>query len=61
MARLRQLFPEAAFVSTDAFGSVGLGLALDARRKFGADPGTGPGLSADWLSAGNDPAGGRVA
>jgi len=36
MARLRQLFPEAAFVSTDAFGSVGLGLALDARRKFGA-------------------------
>ena len=35
VARLRELFPEAAFVSTDAFGSVGLGLALDARRKFG--------------------------
>jgi hypothetical chaperone protein len=35
IARLKQLFPEAEFVSTDAFGSVGLGLALDARRKFG--------------------------
>ena len=36
MSRLQQMFPGAAFVSTDAFGSVGLGLALDARRKFGA-------------------------
>lgn len=35
MARLRSLFPDARFVETDAFGSVGLGLALDARRKFG--------------------------
>ena len=35
LARLRKLFPEARFVDTDAFGSVGLGLALDARRKFG--------------------------
>jgi len=35
MARLRALFPEARFVETDAFGSVGLGLALDAKRKFG--------------------------
>jgi hypothetical chaperone protein len=35
MARLRTLFPAARFVETDAFGSVGLGLALDARRKFG--------------------------
>jgi len=35
MARLRALFPAARFVETDAFGSVGLGLALDARRKFG--------------------------
>ena len=26
--------PNARFVETDAFGSVGLGLALDARRKF---------------------------
>lgn len=34
LARLRALFPEARFVDTDAFGSVGLGLALDARRKF---------------------------
>ena len=34
MARLRQLFPDARFVETDAFGSVGLGLALDAARKF---------------------------
>jgi hypothetical chaperone protein len=34
MARLRGLFPEARFVATDAFGSVGLGLALDAARKF---------------------------
>jgi hypothetical chaperone protein len=35
MARLHMLFPEARFVETDAFGSVGLGLALDAKRKFG--------------------------
>ncbi|HVW91410.1 MAG TPA: Hsp70 family protein [Devosia sp.] len=35
MARLRMLFPEAKFVETDPFGSVGLGLAIDARRKFG--------------------------
>lgn len=34
IARLRARFPEARFVATDAFGSVGLGLALDARRKF---------------------------
>ncbi|MDR3471917.1 MAG: Hsp70 family protein [Devosia sp.] len=34
MARLRALFPDARFVATDAFGSVGLGLALDAARKF---------------------------
>ena len=39
MARLRQLFAQARFVSTDTFGSVGLGLALDARRRFG--PGQG--------------------
>ena len=32
--RLRANFPEARFVETDAFGSVGLGLALDAARKF---------------------------
>jgi len=35
MARLHALFPGARFVETDAFGSVGLGLALDAQRKFG--------------------------
>jgi hypothetical chaperone protein len=35
LKRLRALFPTARFVDTDAFGSVGLGLALDARRKFG--------------------------
>jgi hypothetical chaperone protein len=34
MTRLHALFPEARFVQTDAFGSVGLGLALDASRKF---------------------------
>lgn len=34
LERLRSLFPAARFVDTDAFGSVGLGLALDARRKF---------------------------
>jgi len=32
---LRQLFPAARAVETDAFGSVGLGLALDAARRFG--------------------------
>jgi hypothetical chaperone protein len=35
LARLRANFPAARFVDTDAFGSVGLGLALDARRRFG--------------------------
>jgi hypothetical chaperone protein len=35
LTRLRANFPNARFVDTDAFGSVGLGLALDARRKFG--------------------------
>ena len=35
LARLRALFPTARRVGTDAFGSVGLGLALDAARKFG--------------------------
>lgn len=34
LQRLHALFPAARFVDTDAFGSVGLGLALDARRKF---------------------------
>lgn len=34
-ARLRALFPEAELVRTDVLGSVGLGLAMDARRKFG--------------------------
>lgn len=32
---LRGLFPAAKAVETDAFGSVGLGLALDAARRFG--------------------------
>jgi len=32
---LRNLFPAARAVETDAFGSVGLGLALDAARRFG--------------------------
>jgi hypothetical chaperone protein len=35
LASLRSLFPQARFVETDAFGSVGLGLALEARRVFG--------------------------
>jgi hypothetical chaperone protein len=35
MAMLEAMFPAARFVETDAFGSVGLGLALDAARKFG--------------------------
>ena len=34
MQRLRANFPNARFVATDAFGSVGLGLALEAVRKF---------------------------
>lgn len=34
--RLEAMFPEAELVRTDVLGSVGLGLALDARRKFGA-------------------------
>lgn len=33
--RLEALFPDAELVRTDVLGSVGLGLALDARRKFG--------------------------
>jgi len=33
--RLEGLFPEADLVRTDVLGSVGLGLAMDARRKFG--------------------------
>jgi hypothetical chaperone protein len=32
---LRRLLPEARVVETDAFGSVGLGLALEAARRFG--------------------------
>ncbi|MEO8756424.1 MAG: Hsp70 family protein [Devosia sp.] len=35
LTRLRANFANARFVETDAFGSVGLGLALDAVRKFG--------------------------
>jgi hypothetical chaperone protein len=34
-ARISELLPNAKAVATDAFGSVGLGLALDAARKFG--------------------------
>lgn len=33
--RLEALFPEAELVRTDVLGSVGLGLAMDAQRKFG--------------------------
>ncbi|MET3926193.1 Hsp70 family protein [Devosia sp. 2618] len=33
--RLRALFPDADLVRTDVLGSVGLGLAMDAKRKFG--------------------------
>jgi hypothetical chaperone protein len=33
--RLQAMFPEAEIVRTDVLGSVGLGLALDAKRKFG--------------------------
>jgi len=35
LGRLRALFPAARRIDADAFGSVGLGLALDAARKFG--------------------------
>jgi len=35
VARLRAMFPEAEMVRTDVLGSVGLGLAMDAARKFG--------------------------
>ncbi|HEV7344805.1 MAG TPA: Hsp70 family protein [Devosia sp.] len=34
-ARLQALFPEAELIRTDVLGSVGLGLAMDASRKFG--------------------------
>ena len=34
--RLQALFPEAEVVRTDVLGSVGLGLAMEARRVFGA-------------------------
>ena len=34
-SRLEALFPEAELVRTDVLGSVGLGLAMDAARKFG--------------------------
>lgn len=34
--RIRDILPAARAVATDAFGSVGLGLALDARRRFGS-------------------------
>jgi hypothetical chaperone protein len=33
--RLQALFPEAEVVRTDVLGSVGLGLAIEARRVFG--------------------------
>jgi hypothetical chaperone protein len=35
VARLRALFPDAALVRTDVLGSVGLGLAMEAARRFG--------------------------
>ena len=35
VARLRAMFPDAALVRTDVLGSVGLGLAMEAARKFG--------------------------
>ena len=35
LERIRRNFPAARVVETDAFGSVGLGLAIDAVRKFG--------------------------
>jgi hypothetical chaperone protein len=34
--RLQALFPDAEVVRTDVLGSVGLGLAMEARRVFGA-------------------------
>jgi hypothetical chaperone protein len=34
LARLEHLFPMAKMAASDAFGSVGIGLALDAERKF---------------------------
>jgi hypothetical chaperone protein len=34
-SRLQAMFPDAEVVRTDVLGSVGLGLALDAKRKFG--------------------------
>jgi hypothetical chaperone protein len=34
VARLQALFPDAEFVRTDVFGSVGLGLAMDAARRL---------------------------
>jgi hypothetical protein len=34
-SRLDELFPEAELVRTDVLGSVGLGLAMGAKRKFG--------------------------
>lgn len=34
VARLRAMFPDAALVRTDVLGSVGLGLAMDAARRF---------------------------
>jgi hypothetical chaperone protein len=35
LERIQRNFPAARVVETDAFGSVGLGLAIDAVRKFG--------------------------
>jgi hypothetical chaperone protein len=35
LERIRRNFPAARVVETDAFGSVGLGLAVDAVRRFG--------------------------
>ncbi|HTM78963.1 MAG TPA: Hsp70 family protein, partial [Devosia sp.] len=37
VARLRALFPAATLVRTDVLGSVGLGLAMEAARRFGAN------------------------
>jgi hypothetical chaperone protein len=37
VARLQSMFPDAALVRTDVLGSVGLGLAMEAARRFGAD------------------------
>ncbi|MEO8684658.1 MAG: Hsp70 family protein, partial [Devosia sp.] len=34
VARLRAMFPDAALVRTDVLGSVGLGLAMEAARRF---------------------------